>query len=183
MSFHMPSGLCLHCGCWKSPLYKPVEVTLALPLVSQHHTQVRKLDWVRHQWTLENSVQCSKDNIPNDMVALENSNRLVLSGEKKSMPLGSATSKIHSFEGCGIVNMRSWSRTRIISRALLPAPWCLSTWVSHPSPARWSCHLSHPSGKQLAFCTSFLLEGKFGSSQDLLNPPEESLWRPTEESV
>ena len=85
------------------------------------------------------------------------------------MPLGATASKIHSLEGCGIINMKSWSRPGIISRAVLPAPWCLSTWVNHPSSARWSCHLSQPSGKQPAFCTSFLLEEK---CWQLLGPSE-----------
>ena len=88
------------------------------------------------------------------------------------MHLGSAASKIHRLEGCRIVNMRSYSRPGIISRALLPAPWCLSTWVSHPSSAWWSCHLSHPSGKQPAFCTSFLLEEKCWQ----LSGPSEPTW-------
>ena len=107
------------------------------------------------------------------MVALENSNKFAFSkGEEKRMPLGSTVSKIHSLEGCGIVNVRSGSRPGIISRAVLPAPWCLSTWVNHPSSARWSCHLSHPSGKQPAFCTSFLLEEKCWQ----LSGPSEPTW-------
>lgn len=127
----MPFWLWLHCDGWRAPCQHVEEVILRLPFISQHCTRVRQLGWGRHQWMWANSVQCNEENTPSEMVALENSKNLLFLG-KKSMHLGSPTSKIHRLEGCGIVNMRSWRGPGIISRALLPAPWCPPLYVGEP---------------------------------------------------
>lgn len=133
---------------------------------------------------LANSVLCNKETIPNEMLALENSKKFSLLRKKKSMHLGSSTSKIHRLEGCGIVNMRSGSRPGILSRALLPTPWRLSTWVSHrvrhTDPA--ICHI--PQGSSWPFAQVSYWRRVLAALETFwTHLRRENVWRTREESI
>lgn len=88
------------------------------------------------------------------------------------MPLGSATSKIHSLEGCGIVNMRSWSRTRIISRASASS----SLRPLHLSEPSEPCTVILPSVTSLWEAAGLLHKFLTGGEVWQLSGPSEPTW-------